>query len=476
MSDTDTTQARPDDTHLRWQLLNALGQDKGDGEAELYDVFDWDVDPGIDDYYASYLRSRYGGPVVEAPVNTAWRDNPEIEDEEDTDADEQTDFEKELETVANQHRIWNYCRRADILAGIGEYGILVLELSDISSPGEFKTEANAGQEGLELTGLRPFSLKSIEDIQTGGPGSGRWGEPVQYKIDLEDEDDGGPDVDDSQTGPDEMWVHHSRVIHVPSDGLLDDEVRGQPRQEGVWNALTDIEKTLGSSAEMAYRASAWGLAVNIAKDFNLEDGGDALQKNLQQWYHGLDPVLRTQGAEDIQNLGGEDIDPQPIVDANVETISARTGIPQSVLKGNETGERATTQDLKEWYGKVQERREQFVTPVIVRALIDRLMDLGVLPEPTGDDYEVEWPPLAETNEKEESVIQQNRSKTARNLQKIIPSYDGEDWKQYVEDGDFSDIDDSDASQPVQQPGQSGYSIVDRANTDQQSEQDAPADD
>lgn len=460
---------------LRWSLLQALGEERNNGQ-DTYDVFNYDRNPDIEDYYASFLRSRYGGPVVEVPAETAWRDPPEITDDAETDAETDTEFEQALAELVSAHRLWNYGKRADVLAGIGEYGVLVLELDDINGPDGFQKKASSAS---NLTGLRPFSQQSIEDIDTGNPGSGRWGEPVSYTLDLEDEDDTGVLVDDN-TGPSQMEVHHTRVIHVPSDGLLDDEVRGQPRQEGVWNTLTDIEKTLGSAAEVAYRASAWGLSINIDKDATL-DNPEEFREHTQRWYHGLEPMLRLQGAE-AESLGGEDIDPAPIVDPNIEALAARTGIPQKVLRGNESGEVAGSQDLQEFYGKIQERREQFVTPMIVRALIDRLVELGVLPSAAGGGYEVDWPALAEQDEEQEATIQKNRSQVARNLKPIISSYDDADWKQVVEEGEFPDIEEPDGSGPATQINDGGYSIVDRAETQTDAgsgsgqETDAPADD
>lgn len=473
MSSNEERAAREvgDDMALRWGLQQALGEDRPGGQ-DTYSTFNYDRNPDIDDYYASFLRSRYGGPVVTIPAETAWRDPPDIEDEQDTDSETDTPFESELASLVNDHRLWNYGKRADTLAGIGEFGVLVLELDDIDGPDGFKQPADNAS---ELTGLRPFSQKSVESLATGGPGSGRWGEPVGYRLDLSDEDDTEDETpaaifsDESgdATGPDEMWVHHSRVIHIPSDGLLDDEVRGQPRQEGCWNTLTDIEKTMGSAAELAYRASAWGLALNVAKDFNVQDGGDDLRENVRRWYHGLEPILRTQGMEDIQNLGGADIDPAPIVDPNIEALAARTGIPQKVLKGNESGEVAGSQDLREFYGKIQERREQFVTPHIVRALVQRLIDLGVLDAPSGGDFAVEWSPLAQEDEQEQSEIQYNRARSANQLQTVMPSMDSADWKVWMEDGEFPDDMGEPGIEPMNPAEDAGAPPVDMADAPQQ---------
>lgn len=428
----NTRELTESDRTMRMMLAAHLGGQIG-GDKDLYDVVGWDKNPTVQDYYASYLRNPYAGPVVEAAPETCWRDPPRIEDNADKDND--TSFEKDVDELVREHRLWHYCKRLDILSGIGEYGVLVLELSDTESPDDFETEVSTDtDDGLELLGLRPFSQESVEDIKEGGPGSGRWGEPIKYKIDLSDEDD---DVADENDGPNEIWVHHSRVVHLPSDGLLDDEIRGQPRQEAVWNPLTDIEKTLGSAAEIAYRASSYGLNINLDKDYSLEDGGDAMDEQVKRWYHNLEPILQTQGA-DVQNIGGEQIDPGPVIDPEVEAISARTKIPQSVLKGNETGERATTQDLKDWYGENQGRRNNHLTPALVREMLDRLIKYGVTDSPSDDGYEVDWPPLAEESEQEIADTQKARSTVIKNVKSMVPSLTTEHIVQYIEEGEFPD--------------------------------------
>jgi hypothetical protein len=401
---------------MRQLLADQLGSNiDAEGIPDYYDVFDWDPNPTATDFYAMALRNPYAFAVTFLPAMTAWRDPPRIIDDAES-ADGQTQFESDLETLVREQRVWHYATRADMLAGIGRFGVLVLQFDDIDQDavgdgGKTDGFASEVENPSSLQGLRPYSEASVEDIVLGGPGSDRWGKPVKYKLDLGDEND--EEFGTEQAGPDEMWVHHSRVIHIHSDQLLDDEIRGIPRQQPVYNNLVDIEKTLGSAGELAYRATAWGININIDKDFDIEGSEDELREHLARWQAGLENVLRTHGADEVKSLGGENIDPQPVIDPNVEAISAQTGIPQSVLKGNETGERATTQDLKDWYGDVQERREQFNTPTIVREFIDRLIKYDILPEPqtSAAAYSVEWPPLHEMSAKDEAEIQKTRAET-----------------------------------------------------------------
>jgi hypothetical protein len=407
----ELTAAEQVDLTMRQTLAAILGENiagsTDDNDFDYYEVFEWDDNPGVDQFYALALRNPYAFAVTFLPPSTTWRDPPEIVDDGEANTEDgQTAFEQAVTELEREAKLWHYCKRADKLAGIGQFGVLVLEFDDVEDPGAWKNPATSVR---ELKGLRPFSEASIEDVKLGGPASGRWGKPVKYQIDLSDEEDDESDATITEDGPDSIWVHHTRVIHIPADELLDDEVRGIPRQQPVYNNLIEIERTLGSAGQLVYRAAAWGININIDKDFDLDDGGDDLREHLHRWEVGLENVLRTHGAKDVQSLGGEDIDPGPVIDPNVEAISAQTGLPQSVLKGNETGERATTQDLKEWYGKIAERRTEFATPTIVRALIDRLREYDLLPDPSGDGYSAEWPPLHETSEKEVADIQKARA-------------------------------------------------------------------
>ncbi|KDE60627.1 hypothetical protein EL22_00095 [Halostagnicola sp. A56] len=417
---------------MRFALAQALGENIP-GDEDYYEVFSWDKNPSTEDFFALALRNPYAYAVTFLPPNTTWRDPPKIDDMAEPQGDEgQTQFESDVEDLVDDQRLWHYAKRADKLAGIGKFGVLVLEFDDVDDADGFSSPV---EQGAELTGLRPFSQASLVDVTVGGPGSGRWGDPTEYTLDLSDENEYENVI--QQQGVETVNVNWQRVIHIPSDELLDDELRGVPRQKPVYNNLIDIEKTLGAAGQLVYRAAAWGIHINISEDFNLEDGGDELREHLQRWQHGLENVLRTHGADDVKSLGGEDIDPQPVIDPNIEAISAQTGLPQSVLKGNETGERATTQDLKEWYGKIAERRNGFVEPQIVRAIIDRLLDIGTIAETKGDGYEVDWQPLAEMSESDQADIHKTRAEVLETWLAVAPGVlTPEQQLAFIEDGDL----------------------------------------
>jgi hypothetical protein len=421
---------------MRYALAQALGENLP-GDEDYYEVFSWDKHPTVNDFYALALRNPYAYLVTFFWPELCWRDAPKIVD--DAEQEDGTPFEQDVQELVDDTSLWHYAQRIDKLAGIGKFGVLVIEFDDIDGAEGLETPVGNPQ---SVNGLRPFSRASISDVKLGGPGSDRWGEPVKYQLDFSDENETESVIE--QEGPETVWVHWTRVIHVPSDELLDDEIRGIPRQKPVYNNLIDIEKSLGSAGELAYRASAWGININIDKDFDIDDGGDELKEHLARWEHGLENVLRTHGADDVQSLGGEEIDPSLITDPNIEALSAQTGIPQSVIKGNETGERATSEDLKEAHGRASQRRNSWINPQIVRALIDRFRKYDIVADPAGEGYRVEWDPLAEMDEKDQAEIQKLRAQMLKEWPFGEELLTPEQQRAFVKEGELpTELDESD---------------------------------
>jgi len=429
---------------LRWGLANELG-DSGHDARDWYDTFGWpnrgnNADWDADNYYALYLRNAYAYAVVAQKPKTTWKHAPEVRDRVDQEEDAQrdpTDFEQKITKLDREHDLWHYCHRVDRMAGIGRHGLLVIDYADTNSPEDFEDEFTGvgGASGLDMiNGYRVYPEPMIEDIEWGKPGTDRWGKPKTYQVDLGDDAGAGSQDEEDTT----LTVHHSRVVDVPARVLDDDETRARPRQEPVVNNILDIEKTLGSTAELSYRAADYGLNVNLDPD-KVDTSGDALdmmEEDLQNWYHGLQPFLRTTGA-DVERLGGEVKDPTGIVDNNVRAISTQTGIPQRVLEGASLGELASAEkDEKQYLGMIGERQQQYAEPYIARAIIEHHLDDGVLPEPAGEWFDFDWPDLTELSEKEEADVKQTRSATVKNLQTAVPGLSGERAEEFVESGEF----------------------------------------
>lgn len=424
---------------LRLGIQAALGDSAFGENRDRFEVFGWPDDPEEEDYVAMYLRNGYAKTIVDKPAFTTWRDEPRVEDRADR---EESPFESDITALSRQHNIWAYCQRVDRIAGINNHGLLLLGFDDVVGNKENWQEPlfDSSNSGLDdLNSLKPLLQLQIEDIDYGQPGSERWGKPEYYHLDLTE------DIDEDSEGEGQIYkVHWSRVIDVPATRPLDDETIARPRFEAVLNNLIDIEKTLGSAAEQSYRGADYGLHINYDPEkvdpSAVEDS--SVGEEFQNWYHGLQPQFTTVGGE-VNTLGGEMQDPSPIVEENINEIAAETGIPKNELRGNESGTvTGAEEDSKAYFGMIEERRQQYATPHIVRELVDRLIRAGVISQPAGNGYEVNWPDLAELSEEEEAGLESDRADVVAKLSQAGIVLDREQAVDVISEGEYPEFEDT----------------------------------
>lgn len=440
-TDDDTISLTANDaigSGIRLGIAAALGQ-QFNGDRDLYDTFGWDTEPEEEEYLATYLRNPYANTVVSKPAETTWRDAPKIKDEADAD---ETEFEKKVKQADKQLDLWSYAERIDHLAGIANHGVVVLVHSDVEQIGDLDDPLpddlpNAGLDKIQH--IRVYNQDTIENIQYGDIGSDRWQLPEKYIIDISEDID---EETDAERGS--LNVHHSRVIDVPAQQLLDDEILARPRLEPVYNALRDIEKILGACAEMGYRGADYGLHANLDPD-KVDVSGDAAEltaEELQNYTHDLQNTIQTVGAE-VERLGGDVQDPSGLVDQLLSAVSAATGIPKRMLEGSAAGELASAEeDRLQYHAMIMERRRQYATTHIVRPLLQHMIDNDILPSPQGDGFDVEWKPLAESSELDEAEIQEKRAQVVKATATAIPELRGERAEEYLETGEFPARDDA----------------------------------
>jgi hypothetical protein len=415
------------DPSLRLGLAAALGE-SGFQERDRYEAFGWEIDPSEEEYAAMYLRNPYGGGLIDKAAQLAWRHAPEIEDTADQD---DTAFEDQVAKLARNLNIWTYLNRTQRAAGFGEYALLFIDFDDVDDLDNLDEEVSYGDASLDnIRGFRVIPQFAVDEVEHGDFGSTRWGEPEHYTIDW------GEDInDDLDETAGSSRVHHSRVVEVPSKPPLTEEYSSRPRMERILNTLYDIEKLIGSAAEMAYRGADKGLHINwdpTKVDPNSVDD-DGTKSHVREWYHGLQPTLNTVGA-DVTDLGGEISDPTGALDAELKSLSAATGFSKQFIEGAAAGEIASSEtNMRNDFGEIRERQQQYVGPYLVRRGLEVLMEAGILERPEGGDFDISWPDLFELSDEEEATIEQKRSQTAKNLGMMGPPA-----QEYVAEGEFPD--------------------------------------
>ena len=287
--------------------------------------------------------------------------------------------------------------------------------------------------GLKLLFLRPFDESLVQVVRyEWNVMNPRFGQPVMYRITLND-----PREQHSGIGLPmaTVFVHWSRVIHV-ADNLNSSEIFGVPRMRPVLNRLLDLLKIYGGDAEGYWRGAITGLSLETHPQL----GGDVtidmadVRTQVENFYNGLQRALGFTGMS-AHTLAPSVVDPSSHIDKQIEAICICLGIPKRVFMGSERGELASGQDDAKFNDRIKGRQQGHITPHIIVPFIDRLINVGVLPEPkdSGKEgprqgYSVRWPDLDSTTERDKSQIAVSKTQAmaayvAGNVEAIMPLQD-----------------------------------------------------
>lgn len=371
-------------------LSRLLGRTFG-GKRDLYEVFGYKRELFAEDFHAMYLRNDIAQRIIKAFPQATWRDTPKVRDEAGATSEESL-FVEAWEDLYEKSRLGHYFERADRLASIGYFGVLYVGVNDGLEPIEPVAPGDH-----KLLYLSPYGEQHVTvnrwDMR---PESPRFGMPYSYTVQT------GSALTGPRAQTRSINVHHSRIIHI-AETLDEDDVYGVPRLMSVYNRLQDLEKLAGGSAETFWLTANRGLALLANEDARLtEEDRSAAREQAEEYQHQLRRILTLQGM-DVQSIGSDTPDPSNAVQVQVDLISGATGIPKRILLGNEAGELASSQDETNWNARIDERRNQFAGPTIVRPFVKLMIETGNLPEPQGDWW-CEWDEMAGLSEKDRAEV------------------------------------------------------------------------
>ena len=375
-----------------------------DRRMDLYDECGYPTTDRIrlQDYQDLYLRNPVAKKVVDILPNHCWQVCPEIYETEDLE--EETPFEVAVKDLGTKLRgeswyqdnegnpVWEYLARADRVAGIGHYGCLLLgvggpEGKDLGQPLEPKIRGKSTRELIYLKAL-PEYLAPIDSYDEDSS-SPRFGLPEFYSMIFDDGSDVQASSDtSSMSAMSQQRVHWSRVIHVTHE-LLSNEVLHIPDMLPVLNRLMDLDRLYGGSTEMMWKGGFPGYSVQTQPELggDVEIDSAAVRTELEKMMTGLQRWLITSGL-DVNALGMQVADPTAHVNIQLEAVCLNKDCPKRIFLGSERGELASSQDKQHWNGVIQARRDGHLTPMLIVPFVDRLIWLGVLPQPKG--FSAKW--------------------------------------------------------------------------------------
>lgn len=368
---------------------------------------DVDLECGYVDSYmitAQMYRELHDRNAVANRVNRVypdecWKVMPVIQE---TDDETKTAFEKAVDNLgktlqtersyaadAKLASFWSNIHEGDVKCGIGNFGILFLgfddggDLSD-PAPGYAKGDDGVTVNAEGSTGLLYVTALDESEVTIGkldnDERSPRYGMPLSYGIIFNNES-----VEEAtKPTPVNTEVHWSRVIHLTEGGV--------PRCKKVWNNLIDLKKIYGGSAEGFWSGAIPTLTFTAHPQFaNGKMDQDDLKEQLNKYYQYVQRYLASNGGRwDI--IAPEVVNPLQHIEAQMEAICVAIGCPKRIFMGVEQGELASTGERDTWNERLVSRQELFITPKVIHPLIDRLITVGVLPEPP-EGYYVTWPDM-----------------------------------------------------------------------------------
>lgn len=351
-------------------------------------------------YRELYDREPVATRVVEILPDECWKVQPTIFETDNPEED--TEFEQAWRELAKtigreeswyegekSNPIWELLRRADIMSGIGSYGVILLGLDD----GRELYEPAEPREGQQLIFASVYDKSLVEVSEwEADKGNKRYGWPTTYEIKFNDPRENSGDSVQRPGDIETNRVHWTRVVHI-ADGIRSNEIIGTPRQRPVFNNIYNLRKLYGGSAEMYWKGAFPGYSLKADKDIALAGllpTPSEIRSEMEKIMNGLQRYMGMAGLT-MESLAPQVVDPTPQINTQIEAICIKLNCPKRKFVGSERGELASGQDESDWNDTIAGRQNGYVTPRIIVKFHNRLIALGVLPIPKS--YGVKWPDI-----------------------------------------------------------------------------------
>ncbi len=389
-----------DEFHRLVGMRSGVGR-QYDGLRDVQKVCGYAENLTWQDYWDTYDRFELAGRIVEAYPSSTFTQAPSVIDRL---TGEETKFELQMNgLLKHTPMISSYLQRLDILAGIGQYAIMLMGVDDGLT---LETPMNPNRKN-KITYLRPFKQGDIAIVRwEDSLYSPRYGRPTLYQVKLQQPttlpgtlQHGGTVAMQEY----DVFIHHSRVIHF-ADNLLENDVFGTSRLHRVYNRLADALKIVSGSAEMFWRGAYQGMAFETDAEAQIDDATrEKMKTDIEQYLLGLTRQILLQGTK-ARSLAPNITSPSDHFDVIMTMIAVAAKMPKRILMGTEQGKLASTQDLHTWNRSVEERRHNTAEPRLVRAVVEWCIVNKVVDPPVDGTYKVKWPPLAIPDEAEKAKV------------------------------------------------------------------------
>lgn len=365
-------------------------------------------------YRTMYDRESIAARVVNVFPDECFALDPIVRENEER---EETDFEKAWNGLNESRDLIHYLHRIDRISGIGHFGIMVLGIEgtgglDTPVKGmpkdheEFNDDFAPQQRQLSYIRTYDESLVKISRYEENSS-SPRFGMPLEY--DVTTLDPKNKPTHGVGMSLESRKVHWHRVIHV-ADNRESSEIFGAPRQRAVYNRLHDIRKVLGGGSEMFWKGGFPGYSFEMPKEL-VQLGGAIdeakVKKQIRAYYDGTERYFTLKGLT-AKSLAPQVASPKDHVYSLLVSVCIAMGVPMRVFTGSEEAKLSSTQDAITWNKRLHRRQIKYITPMLIKPFVHRLVMLGVLPRPS--NLMVTWPDLNTSTDIDKAEVAERLTK------------------------------------------------------------------
>lgn len=405
--------------------------------------YGWKRELEFNDFHAIYTRNSLAAAAVDKTVSKTWEELPALWQQPDKPAD--TPLEQVIAKHFAKIGLWRALMQVDRRGMVGAYagGIILL------------------RDGLTLD--KPVGrIRSIDDVAgiipawegqlqvaewDSNPASETYAQPLMYDFNEHNVRDNRQSASKPQSP---VKIHPSRVLIWSEDGTIN----GRSDLEPGFNDLVDVEKIKGAGGEGFWKSSRGAPIIEAPVGLTPADARammgahsnsealDKINEQVDDFQGGFDKALM---------LGGFKVSPMTITlpqpkeffEVNAQSFAASMQIPYKVLVGNITGERASTEDAREWARTCMSRRVNLAIPQI-EDFVRRLVAWGALPK---GEWTVGWPSLLDATPDElldragkmSTINNQNQNELVflpdeiRETAGFAPGAEVDGWDEYAAD-------------------------------------------
>lgn len=357
------------------QTISGTYED-ADSLHSIYADFGYPLTLNFSHFWNMYRRFGIAKAVVELNPISCWSTPPNIK--------ANSRVLEGLDFLVRKRKLWKKLESVDKRQRVGQYAALFMRVRDNKTP-ENPIES-------KLSGLA--SLDAIIPLYEGqitpkdfdrNPASSTYGMPTMYQYNGSGSGDRNPDMSDS------FDIHPDRLIII-SENADDDSIYGFSSMESCFNSLMDLRKIIGAGGEGFYRNASQNLAFETKESSQVimdQTSLDEFDLNVQKFIKDrMRKHLYAPGME-VRPISSTLIQPKEFFNIALNDVAASTGIPATILVGQQTGRLASDEDQSHFNFMNQSRRENFLTSV-VENVINWLMKYGIL---AASDFEIEWDDL-----------------------------------------------------------------------------------